>query len=98
MLYKTKKQAPKKLLITTDDLGAAEEGQYYHGHYFRNNYRKIVKINIFLAILAILLILGVIAQKLFRGFPDYYTTSTDGSLRKITPLNPPTSILDNILG
>jgi hypothetical protein len=98
MAEKNKKQLPKKMLISTDDLGAAEEGQFFHGHYFRNNYRKMVKINLFLIFLAILLILSIIGQKLFRDFPDYYTSSTDGTLQKITPLNPPTSFLNNIFG
>lgn len=92
------KQVPKKLLITTDDLGAADEGQFFHGQYFRNNYRKIVKINLFLVVFAILLLLGAIGQRVFRDFPEYYTSSTDGGLQKIVPLNPPTSHLDNVLG
>lgn len=93
-----KKEAPKNLLITTDDLGAAEEGQYFHGYYFRNNYRKMVKMNTILAIITLLLLLSAIAQKIFRHFPDYYTSSTDGSLERITPLNPPTTPLANIFG
>ena len=92
------KKGPKKLLITTDDLGVATEGQFFHGQYFRNNYRKIVKINLFLIFIALFLIAGVFLQKIFKDFPDYYTTSTDGSLQKISPLNPPTSPLDNIIG
>lgn len=93
-----KKIASKKVLVSTDDLGASNEGQFYHGHYFRNNYRKMVKINLILTLLALILTFSAIAQKLFRGFPDYYTSSTDGELHKITPLNPSTSFLDNILG
>lgn len=93
-----KKEAPKNLLITTDDLGAAEEGQYFHGNYFRNNYRKIIKINLFLAVIAFLLLISAISQRVLRDFPTYYTSSTDGSLQKIMPLNPPTSHLDNLLG
>ncbi len=93
-----KKEPPKNLLITTDDLGAADEGQYFHGHYFRNNYRKIVKINFILAIIALLLLIAAISQRILRDFPSYYTSSTDGGLQRIMPLNPPTSHLDNVLG
>ena len=59
------KKGPKKLLITTDDLGVATEGQFFHGQYFRNNYRKIVKINLFLIFIALFLIAGVFLQKIF---------------------------------
>jgi hypothetical protein len=98
MAEKIKKQVPQKMLITTDDLAAAEEGQFFHGHYYRNNYRKMVKINIILSLIAISLVISVLTQRVFRGFPDYYTSSTDGTLQKITPLNPPTSFLNNIFG
>ena len=93
-----KKEAPKNLLITTDDLGAADEGQYFHGYYFRNNYRKMIKMNAILAVIILFLLLGAITQKIIRKFPDYYTSSTDGNLQRITPLNPPTTPLANIFG
>ena len=98
MVTDKKKITATKILITTDNLGASNEGQFFHGYYFRNNYRKLVKINLALSLIAFLLLFGAIVQKITRSFPEYYTSSTDGSLQKITPLNPPNSYLDNILG
>ncbi|MEM1243237.1 MAG: hypothetical protein AAGG80_00280 [Pseudomonadota bacterium] len=65
-----------------------------HKHFYRDNFRRGVKLLFWLLILMLVLI--VVTFYLFTTWPeaDYYATSTDGKLVRILPVARGTGLVD----